>query len=275
MVVTTAAVTILMMVVLVMVLMVVTTAAVTILMMVVLVMMLMFHLFQILFHGRSTLHSLQELFSRQFGPGSGDQSGCFIVLAQKFYGPIQLCLCNGIGTGQNDGRCGFDLIVIELTKVLHINLNLTSICHSYLVAKAYIATCNLLHCCHHIGQLANTGRLDDHPVRMVFGDHFVQGFTKVAYQRTADTAGVHFGNVDACFLEETTVNADLTEFIFNEHQLLAAIGFLNHFFDQSRLTSAQKAGINIDNCHCSSPSVKLFEHIIPPFPMDDKWIFLP
>ena len=250
-----------MMVMLMMVLVVVTAAAVTflmvvMLMMVVLMMMvLMFQRFQILLHGGSALHSLQKLFSRQFSPGSGYQCSGLVMLPQQFHSPIQLRLGDGIGTGQNNGRCGFDLIVVELTEVLHIDLHLTGIGHGYLIANTDFFTGDLFYRCHHIGQLAYTGGFNDHSIRMVLRDYFLQSLAKIAHQRAANTSGVHFCNVDTCFLQETAINADLTEFIFDEHQLLTAVSFLDHFFDQCGFACTQKTGINIDNCHSRSPSV--------------------
>ena len=230
-------------------------AAVAILMMVVVMMVLMLQSLQVLLDGRSALHSLQKLFSGQFRPGGGYQRCSLIMLAQQLHSGIQLCLRNGIGAGQNDGGGCFDLIVVELAKVFHIHFDLTGIGHGHTVAKAHILSGDLFHCSHHIGQLAHTGGFNDHPIGMVLGNDLVQSLSKVAHQRAANAAGVHLGNVNARFLQKATVDTDLTKLIFDQHQLLTAVGFLNHFFDEGGLAGSQEARINIDNCHNASPSV--------------------
>ena len=240
-----------MMVVLMMLMVLVTAAAVTILvvMVVMVLVMMVLQLLQILCNRGSALHCLQQLRAGQLRPGGGDQSSCLIMLAQQLHGGIQLCLGDRIGPGQDDGGSGFDLVIIELAKVLHIDLDLARIGNGHLVAQANILIRHLLNGCYHIGQLTNTGRFNDNTVRMVLGNYFLQRLAKVTHQGAADAAGVHLGNVDTGLLQEAAIDADLTEFVLNEHQLLTAVGLLNHFFDESCLTCAQKTGININNRH--------------------------
>ena len=160
---------------------------------------------------------------------------------------VQLLLGDGIGTGENDGRCSFDLVIVELTKVLHIHLHLACIGHSHSVTQLHIL--HLLHSADHIGQLAHAGGFDDHAVGVILGNHLLQSPAEIAHQAAADAAGVHLCDVDAGFLQETAIDTDLTEFVFNEHQLLAAIAFCDEFFDQRRFAGTQKAGININFRH--------------------------
>ena len=176
-------------------------------------------------------------------------------MTQQFHSPIQLSLRDGIGPGQDDGGGSLDLVVIELTEVLHINLDLSGIRNGHPIAKTDVFAGDLFHRCNHIRQLAYTRGLNDNPVRMVLFNHFVQSLAEIAHQRAADTAGIHFRNVDTGLLQETAVNADLTKFILDEHQLLTAVGFLDHLFDEGGFTRTQKTGINVDNCHFHSPSV--------------------
>ena len=171
------------------------------------------------------------------------------MLTNQGNGCIQLCLRSGIGTGEDDGGSGFDLVVVELTEVLHIDLHLACITDSHGVAQSDLVIGDLFHSGNHIGQLADTGGFDDDPVGVILLDHLRQRLAEVAHQGAADAAGVHLGNVDARILQETAVNADFAEFVFNENQLLSLIGFLNHLFDQRGLTCAQKAGVNINFRH--------------------------
>ena len=41
-----------------------------------------------------------------------------------------------------------------------------------------------------------------------------------------------------------SLNGDLTE-----DELFSGIGFLDHLFDQGRLASTQKTGVDVNNCH--------------------------
>ena len=84
---------------------------------------------------------------------------------------------------------------------------------------------------------------------MVLADHLLQSAAKIAYQAAADTTGIHLGNVDTGFLEETTVDTDLAEFVFNENQLLTLVSLGNHLLDEGSFTGTQKTGININLCH--------------------------
>ena len=50
--------------------------------------------------------------------------------------------------------------------------------------------------------------------------HLPQRLAEVAHQGAADAAGVHLGDLDAGVLEKAAVNADLTELIFDQNDLL-------------------------------------------------------
>ena len=229
----------------------VTVAAVSVLVVMVMIMamMLMCHRFQILGYGILALHSFQKLSAGQLLPGSCDQGSSLIVLAEKLHSLVQLCLRNAGGTGKNNGRSSFHLIVIELAEVLHIHLDLARIYHSDGIAKLHILAGDLFHCGNDIGELAHTGRLNNHTVGVELLNHLFQRLSEVAHQTAADAAGVHLRNVNAGILQKTAVNANLTKLIFNEDNLLTAVGFLNHLFNQGRFTGAKKTGININFSH--------------------------
>ena len=252
-VVTAAALAVLMMVmVLMLVLMVVIVAAAgAVLVMLVMVMMFLLLLQLGQLGGQSGLafHGMQQLLTGQIAPGSGDDGGSGIVLSQQLHSGVQLLLGDRIGTGQDDGGGSFDLVVVELTEVLHVDLHLTGIADSHGVAQGHILIGDLFHSADHIGQLAHAGGLDDDPVRIVFGDHLLQSLAEVTHKRAADAAGVHLGDVDARLLEEAAVDTDLAELILNQDQFLARVGFLNHLFDEGGLTGTQEAGININFRH--------------------------
>ena len=178
------------------------TAVMAILMMVMLVLMVttavmvMLQLRQRICHRALTLHGLHQLCPGQLTPRSGDQSRLRIQLPKQCHGGIQLSLRDRIGPGQDDGGGGTDLVIVELTEVLPVDLHLPSIGHRHGVAQLNIFAGDLLRRGDHIGQLAHTGRLDDHPVGVELLDHFLQSLAEITHQRTADTTGVHLGDVD-------------------------------------------------------------------------------
>ena len=245
-----AAVTILMVVVLVLVLVLmfmVMAAAVTVLMMV----MLVLHTGKLCRQSSLTLHSLYKLTACQLRPGSCNNSCMVIQLPEHRQSLVQLLLGNICGSGQNDSISSLNLIIVELAKVLHIHFHLTGIHHSNSISQGHLFIGDLIDSSDHIGQLAYTGGLDDNAIRVILLDDLCQGAAKVAYKAAANAAGIHFCNIDAGVLQEATIDADLTEFVFNQYQFLSTIALLDHFLDQGCLTCTKKAGIYIDLRHFS------------------------
>ena len=237
-------------------LMAVTVAAMALLVVMVMVLVMvmtatamMLFLRQILSSSVPAFHSLHDLVSGQLIPRRGDEGRNSIMLSEHRHSSIQLDLRDGIGTGQDDGGCGFNLVIVELTKVLHVYFYLAGVNHSYGIAQHHIFTRDFLHGGNHIGQLANAGGFDNNAIRMIPLNDLRQGLAEIAHQTAADAAGVHFGDLNAGILQKTAVNADLTEFILDEHQLFALIGLFNELFDQRGLASAQKAGKNVNFGH--------------------------
>ena len=227
-------------------------------------MVLVLHLCQGISKRILAFHSFQQLRAGELIPRRCNQSGLRIVLTQQCNSRIQLGLRNIVRTGKDDGACGFDLIVIEFTKILHVDLNLGRIRDRNRIPQSHLVICNLADSGNHIRKLANAGGLDDDPVGLVLRNHLIQCLAEITDQRTANTAGVHFRNVDACILQETAVNADLTKLILDENKLFALIGFRDHFFDQRGFTRTQEAGINID-FHIKHLLLKFYPNIIAPY----------
>ena len=236
-------------VVMVMVVLVVVVAAAAILFVFVVVMMLVLQFLHGGRQGRLTFHGLQQLRTGQLTPGGYHDGGIRIMLPQQGHSGIQLGLGNGIGAGKDDGTGGFHLVIVELAEILHIHLYLAAIHNRHGKAQLHIGVGDLLHRSHHIAELANAGGLDDNSFGCILGDDLFQRLAKIAHQAAADAAGIHFGNIDASILQEAAVDADLTKFVFDQHQLLARIGLLDHFLDQRGLAGAQEAGIDINFRH--------------------------
>ena len=237
---------------------------------VVMMMVLMLHLCQLRRHRRHTFHRLHQLSAGQFGPGRRHQRGMVVMLPDQGNGSIQLSLRDRIGAGQDNGGGGLDLVVVELAKVLHIDLDLTGIRHRNSIAQNHIFICDFFYSSNHIRQLAHTGGFDHDPVRIILTDNLFQRLTEIAHQTAADAAGIHFCNVDARILQKAAVNTDLTELILNEHQLFTLIGLLDHFLNQRRFPRAEKPGVNIDFCHAKHLLYKFILYIITPTYRKDK-----
>ena len=207
------------------------------------------HLGQLRRDGRLAFQRLDQLLARQLAPRGGDDGGNGIMLPQHGNGRVQLALGDGIGTGQDDGGGGFDLVVVELAEVLHIHLDLARVGHGHGVAQRDLVIRHLAHSGDDVGQLAHAGGLDQNAVGMVLGNDLLQRLAEIAHQRAADAAGVHLGDVDAGILQKAAVNADLAELVLDQHQLLPLVTFGDHLFDQGRLARAEEAGENINFCH--------------------------
>ena len=143
-----------------------------------------------------------------------------------------------------------DLIIIELTEVLHIHLDLVDIGHGDKAVQLHIQMLShTLHSAGDIAQLAHTGGLNDDAVGVVLLHHLLQSGTEIAHQRAADAACVQLVDLDAGLLQEAAVDADLTKLVFDQDHLLARKGFLDELLDQSRLAGTKEAGENIDIRH--------------------------
>ena len=195
-------------------------------------------------------HSLQDLLAGQVVPIGGHDGGGGVLLAQQGYGSCHLVLRGGLGAAEQDAAGMADLVVIELAKVLHIQLDLVYVRYGNKAVQLHIQVLgHTFHSTGHVGQLAHAGRLDEDAVRVVLLHHLLQSGAEIAHQRAADAAGVQLIDADAGLLQKAAVNADLAKFVLDQHDLLSGKGLLDQFFDKSGLTGAQKAGENIDLGH--------------------------
>ena len=228
--------------------MIVAAAAVLVVMVVLMLLVELCH--QLLCQGGAASHGGQDLVAGQVVPGGGDDDGVGVLLLHQSDDLLELLLLHVLGAAEDDGAGVLDLVVEELTKVLHVHLALLGVDHGHRAAQLHFALLgHVADGLGYVGELAHAGGLDEDAVGVILLQHLPQSLAEVAHQGTADTAGVHLGDLDAGVLEETAVNADLTKFIFNQNDLLAGEGFRQQFFDQRGLPSAQKAGDNINGCH--------------------------
>ena len=200
-------------------------------------------------------HSLEDLFTGQGVPGGGHDGGGGVLLPQHGHGSSDLLLGGVLGTAQDDAACMADLVVVELTEVLHIHLDLVHIGHGDKAVQLHVQVLgHAFHGAGHVAQLAHAGGLDDDAVGVVLLHHLLQGGAEITHQRAADAAGVQLIDLDAGLLQEAAVDADLTELVLDQNDLLAGKGLLDEFFDQSGLAGAQEAGKNINFGHSLNAS---------------------
>ena len=200
-------------------------------------------------------HGLQDLLAGQGVPGGGDDGSGGVLLTQHGHSGGDLLLGGVLGAAQDDAACVADLVVVELTEVLHIHLDLVHVGHGDKAAELDIQVLgHALHGAGHVTQLAHAGGLDHDAVRVVLLHHLLQGGAEIAHQRAADAAGVQLIDLDAGLLQEAAVDADLTELVLDQNDLLAGKGLLDEFFDQSGLAGAQEAGKNINFGHSLNAS---------------------
>ena len=195
-------------------------------------------------------HGLQDLLAGQGVPGGGDDGGGGVLLTQHGHSGGDLFLGGVLGAAQDDAACVADLVVVELTEVLHIHLDLVDIGHGNEAAQLNIQMLgHALDSAGHVGQLADAGGLDNDAVGVVLLHHLLQSGAEIAHQRAADAAGVQLIDLDAGLLQKAAVDADLAELVLDEHDLLACKGLFDELLDKGGLTGTKEAGENIDLGH--------------------------
>ena len=193
------------------------------------------------------VHHRHDLRAGQVGPVGGDDGGGGVLFAEQRHGLGDFFLAGGAGAAENDAGGMAHLIVIELTKVLHIQPDLVHVGHRHKAVQLHRQRLgHALHGAGHIAELAHAGRLDEDAVGVIGVHHLLERLPEIPHQRAADAAGVQLVHLHTGLAHEAAVNADLTEFVFDEHQLFPGKGLLNQLFDERGLASAQKSGKNIN-----------------------------
>ena len=166
---------------------------------------------------------------------------------------------------QDDRTRVFDLVVVKFAEIFHIHLTFCGVRYRHkTVQPDRILWKPFLHAAHgldHIRKFPHAGRLNDNAVGRIFLQHFTERRSKVPDEGTADTAGVHFRNIDPRIFQKSAVDPDLTKFIFDQHQFLTLKRLLDQFLDQRRLPGSQKTGYNINFCHVSHSPFLIPLHI--------------
>ena len=142
------------------------------------------------------------------------------------------------------------LILKKLSEILKIYPGLFTVSHRNPARHFNIhITPHSLYRPDNIRQLSNAGRLNENPVRMVLLNHLAERLTKISHKSTADASGIHLRNLNPCILQKTSVNTNLSKFIFNQHQLLPGKNLFKKQLNKRSLPRPEKARNNIYLCH--------------------------
>ena len=199
--------------------------------------------------GVLALHGGEDRLAGKLAPGGGDDHGVGVVLPKQGQGLGELFLAHVLGPAQDDGAGALHLVVEEFAEVLHIDLGLLGVHHGGEAVEGDVVGVDPLHGADHVGKLAHARGLDQDSVGSVLGKDLFQRPAEVPHQGAADAAGVHLVHLNARILHEGAVDADLAEFVLDQHQLFALVGFRNELLDQGRFPRAQKAGEDVNLSH--------------------------
>ena len=172
-----------------------------------------------------------------------------VVGSEKFHNCFELLLCHILGVAEDDSAGVLYLVVIELAEVLHVYFCLLGVNYGSESVELKFRVVEAFNCFHDIAELAYSGRFDKDPVGMELLKYLLKRIAEIAYKAAADASCVHFIDLDAGILEETAVNADLSELVLDENNLLSLIRFFHKFFDERGLACSEETAENINFCH--------------------------
>ncbi len=211
---------------------------------------------ELLLEAHAFAHRGQDLLAGQVIPRRGDDGRLRIMLAQQGHTGLHLLLGRLLGAGEHDGAGAFDLIVVELAEVLDVHAGLEDVGDGHAAAQHHFGHLfgDAVHRADDVGELAHAGGLDKDAVGRILLQDVLQSLSEIAYQRAADAALAHLGDLDAGFLQKAAVDADLAEFIFNQNHLFSGKAVGKQFFDQCCFTGSQEAADDINrSTHSKSP----------------------
>ena len=205
---------------------------------------------QLFLQGLASFHDLQQLFAGKLRDRSCNDGRFCVDLPEDLHAFLNLLLLCFVGPAQDHRPCIFNLVAEKFTEILAVDPALRHIDHGRKAVQLRVDLLrHILHGLDHIRELSHTGRFDQDPFRMIRVHNLLQGFSKISYQRAADTTGIHLPDLNAGILQKSTVNPDLSKFIFNQDNLLSCEYFLQHFLNECCFSCSQKAGNNINLRH--------------------------
>ena len=209
------------------------------------------HFFKKLVAQRHLFDGGEDGLAVQLVPRSRQNGGVGVLLAQHRGGSLELFLRELLRAGKNDRAGGLDLVVVELTEVLHIDLDLAGVGHGDIAVELELGALvhRALHGNDDVGKLADAARLNEDAVGVELRHDLFERLVEVTDEGAADAARGHLGDLDARLLQKAAVDVDLAEFVLDQHELFAAVGFRDQLFDERGLAGAQKAGENVNFRH--------------------------
>ncbi len=186
-------------------------------------------------------HSLNELLSCELVPLCCYDRSCRIESLELFNDFVELILRETCCMAEDKAACICYLIVEEFAEVFLIHLALLSVNDCCEAVELDIVSVDIAHSVYNVAELADAGGLDEYAVGLVFSKHLFKRFAEVSNERAADASGVHFCYFDAGVLEEAAVNAYLTEFVLDKHELFAFIALVYELLDKSGLTGSEES----------------------------------
>ena len=133
-------------------------------------------------------HRLQDELAVELIPRCRDDGSVGIVFPQQCHSIHQFFLTHAVRTAEDDSSGMLDLVIKELTKVLHVNFALGRISHGDKGVQLNIMVVQTLHSSDDVRQLTYAGRLDKDTVGMELGQNLLQCLPKVTHQATTDAA---------------------------------------------------------------------------------------
>ena len=213
---------------------------------------------QLIIYGILLRHSVGYLHASKLIPLRRYDSSLRVLFAQALYALIELFLRKTRRVAQNKAaRVGY-LVVEEFAEVLHIHLVLLRVNNRSKAVELNIVHIYVLHRSDNVAELADTGGFDKHAIGPVLTDNLFERGLEIADKAAADTAGVHFGYLNAGILQKSAVNADLSEFVLDKHELFALVAFGYQLLYESCFSRSEKSRKNCDLCHFTFSCLLLF-----------------
>ena len=220
-----------------------------VMMLVMVVLVLALKLLYRIFNSVLGFHCREYIRSRKLFDRSGDYNRVRVMLSHKLNGFLYLEFLSRVRMRKNDRRSIFNLVIKELTEILHIHFAFARVYNGSEAIKNSLVRGDLAYRADNVGKLADARGLDDYSVGTVLGKNLAESLCEITDQRATNATRIHFGYFNSGILQKSAVYTNFTKFVFYKNNLLASVCFFQKLFDESSFTSAEKAGKYINLCH--------------------------
>ena len=195
-------------------------------------------------------HSLKDRFAADLIPRGCNEHCVLVVLTDELDCFLLLLLIHNACSAEDYGSGMFDLIVEELTEVLHVHLALCNVYYgNKVINRDACLFGNIINRSDNVRKLADARGLDDDSIGLEFVLYLNKCLSEITDKCTADTTGVKLVDRNACVFEESRIDSDLAEFVLDEYELLALVGLIDQFLDKCGLSCSEESRKNINFCH--------------------------